>query len=140
MNYAWLYHGIGEYLAQMGPSEYEDAVLLYSVDHENPAYSTLEGDWYPIWQKVTDGETDPDALWRKRWDLLAYYYDRDLHNSAYGQISFTAYLADRIGIETLWDFLLETENPCPDIDFALYRTQWEAYLDETYGMYPRFDG
>lgn len=138
MNYNWLYHGIGEYLAQMGPSEYEDAVLLYSVNHENRAYSTMEGDWYSIWQEVTKGETDPDILWRTRWDLIAYYYDRELHNGGYGQISFTAYLAEQIGIETLWDYLLQTENPCPDIDFARYRTQWEAYLDETYGEYPTY--
>ena len=136
--FEWLYLGLGEYTAQMMPSVYEDEMLLYSTSYGNRGYSTMEGDWYRIWQELIKGETDPDKLWRTRWELLAYYYDSDLHNGAYGQIAFTAYLADQVGIETLWDYLLQTENPCPDIDFAQYRTRWEAYLEETYGMYPRF--
>lgn len=121
-----------------GTSLYEDEILLYSVDHENRSYSTLEGDWYEIWQACVKGETDPDQFWRTRWDLMAYYYGTDFSGEGCGYISFTAYLVDQIGLQIIWDYFFVTENECPEIDFAKYRTEWENYLTETYGQYPQF--
>jgi hypothetical protein len=111
---------------------------MYSAQYGNRSFSTLEGEWFSIWQELVAGENDPDMYWRRRWDLMAYYYGTDFAGEGGAYISFTAYLVDRIGLQTLCDYFLVTDRPSPDIDFAGYRTEWEAYLEETYGRYPKF--
>lgn len=132
----WLDEGLTEYLSITTPDPYAKAFYDYSRENGFRVIWSEEGDWNEIYKAIVADKTDVLDLWRVRWDLYPYYRE-DYNISDCGFISFTAYLIDTLGYETMYHYAYETGEERPQLDLRQLRVGWENYLEETYGEYPK---
>lgn len=135
--YRWLDEDLTDYLAITSPNPYEFAKYDYAKDNGLPVQASITGDWNEIYKSIIADMEDPLDMWRARWDLYAYYYeDYDINGIAI--MSFPAYVIDTLGYDTLYHYGYVTDQEPPELDLTQLRSDWVAYLQETYGQYPQY--
>lgn len=135
--YLWLDEGLTDYLAMTVPNPYEYAAYEYSREHGLPVQASITGDWNDVYRSIVADMENPMDIWRVRWDMYAYYYEEyDLNGI--GGISFTAYLIDTLGYDTVYHYGYLTDQDPPELDLVQLREAWGSYLEENYGQYPRY--
>ena len=135
----YLYAGMADYIAVTAEYPYEAEWLRYCGKNGLQAGLYQEGDCNTYIRQILKDETDPAVIQRTRWDFGSYYFEDYYDKPGNGlATSFVWYLIDKYGFDAMFDFVYETGNEPIVLDLPAEQKAWIAYLEETYGSYPKY--
>ena len=135
----YLYAGMADYIAVTSDYPYKTAWLRDCAKNGFQAQLYKEGDCNAYLTQILKDEEDPVVIQRTRWDFGTYYSEDYYDKPGNGLgTSFAWYLIDKYGFETMFDYVYETGNEPIVLDLPAEQEAWIAYLEDTYGSYPKY--
>lgn len=131
--------GMADYISVTGDHPYKSEWLRYCAKNGFQPQLYLMGDCNDSIIHILEDVDDVKAIQRVRWDFGTYfsedYYDKPGSGLA---TSFVWYLIEKYGFETMFDYVYETGNEPIVLDLPAEQEAWIAYLEDTYGSYPKY--